>query len=167
MQVKNWVSALTSWPRDTASLMYYALILLVVSIPLSEFGMSVAQFLLLGLWVFEGISKKSAITASGHETGLLSRIGANLICKFRMLLNNPAAMVVISLYFLHIIGTLYSSDINYALKDLRIKLPLLALASTRRSQTLRGRENALHPHVRNAGASGNHCNIAPSRNKKV
>ena len=127
MQVKNWVSALTSWPRDTASLMYYALILLVVSIPLSEFGMSVAQFLLLGLWVFEGISKKSAITASGHETGLLSRIGANLICKFRMLLNNPAAMVVISLYFLHIIGTLYSSDINYALKDLRIKLPLLAL----------------------------------------
>lgn len=127
MQVKNWVTALTSWPRDTSSWMYYVLILLAVSIPLSEFGMSVAQFLLLGLWAFEGISGKSQITASGQVPGLLKRLGNNLLCKFRMLLNNPAALVVVSLYFLHLIGTLHSTNIDYALKDLRIKLPLLAL----------------------------------------
>lgn len=127
MQGKNRVSALTSWPRDNASLMYYVLILLAVSIPLSEFGMSVAQFLLLGLWAFEGASKKAYTTASDQVPGFWRRIGNNLSCKLRMLLNNPAAMVVVSLYFLHLIGTLYSSNIPYALKDLRIKLPLLAL----------------------------------------
>ena len=127
MQVRNWVSALTSWPRDNASLMYYVLILLAVSIPLSEFGMSVAQFLMLGIWAFEGASKKVYTSTSAPIPGFWRRIGSNLSCKFRMLLNNPAAMVVISLYFLHLIGTLYSSNIPYALKDLRIKLPLLAL----------------------------------------
>ena len=127
MQVRNWVSGLTSWPRDNASLMYYMLILLAVSIPLSEFGMSVAQFLLLGLWAFEGISKKEYTSKSAPVPGIWRRLGNNLSCKFRMLLNNPAAMVVVSLYFLHLIGTLYSSNIPYALKDLRIKLPLLAL----------------------------------------
>jgi hypothetical protein len=34
---------------------------------------------------------------------------------------------LISLYFLHVIGLFYTTDFNYALKDLRIKLPLLAL----------------------------------------
>ncbi len=127
MQGRNWVSALTSWPRDNASLMYYALILLAVSIPLSEFGMSVAQFLMLGFWALEGISQKTHTSTSVPIPGVWRRLATNLSCKFRMLLNNPAAMVVISLYFLHIIGTLYSSNIAYALKDLRIKLPLLAL----------------------------------------
>ncbi len=126
MPDKSWVHAITSWPRDTSSLMFYALILLAISIPLSEFGMSISQFLLLGLWIFEGLSQKDK-SSSGQKQGQLKRIITNVGCKFRMLLNNPAALVVISLYFLHIIGTLYSSDLNYALKDLRIKLPLLSI----------------------------------------
>lgn len=127
MPDKSWVHTITSWPRDTSSLMFYALILLAISIPLSEFGMSISQFLLLGLWIFEGLSYNKENAPTVENPGRFKQTVANVVCKFRMLFNNPAALIVVSLYFLHIIGTLYSSDLNYALKDLRIKLPLLSI----------------------------------------
>ncbi len=117
---------------DASSLMFYALVLLAVSIPLSEFGMSISQFFLLGVWLFQGIKNdKARNTGEGENRrasgSFLIRAGKNLGGKFRMLFNNPAAMVVISFYLLHVAGTFYSYDLNYALKDLRIKLPLLSL----------------------------------------
>ena len=117
---------------DASSLMFYTLVLLAISIPLSEFGMSISQFILLGIWIFQGndaympqgFEKKSRL----HRFFITIRNAAlTLPGKFRMLFNNPAAMVVVSLYLLHVAGTLYSSDLDYALKDLRIKLPLLSL----------------------------------------
>ena len=119
------------WWRPSA-MMLYATILLAVSIPLSEFGMSISQFLLLGFWTVEGADfsknhQSSGISIFGRLKTILAGLGNNLAGKFRMLFNNRAAMVVVSLYVLHIIGTLYSADLQYALKDLRIKLPLLSL----------------------------------------
>lgn len=112
---------------DISSLMYYTMILLAVSIPLSEFGMSISQFLLLGLWIFEGAEKRNAGSSNHPQISKVKRVIINLVCKFRMLFNNPAAMVVISFYILHLIGIIYTSDLNYALKDLRIKLPLISI----------------------------------------
>ena len=40
---------------------------------------------------------------------------------------NKLAVTLCSLFILHLIGLLWTSDFNYALKDLRIKLPLLVL----------------------------------------
>jgi hypothetical protein len=107
--------------------MYYAMILLAVSIPLSEFGMSISQFLLLGLWIFEGAEKRNSISSDQKHKSRAWKILINLGCKFRMLYNNPAAMVVVSFYMLHLIGIIYTSDLNYALKDLRIKIPLISI----------------------------------------
>ncbi len=117
---------------DVSSLLYYAMILLAMSIPLSEFGMSISQFLMLAFWVHEGADFGKGDTSAGknlpHRIITYFRvIGANIACKFRRLINNPAALVIIAFYFLHIAGLLYTSDLNYALKDLRIKLPLLSL----------------------------------------
>ncbi len=78
---------------------------MVVSLPTSRFGLSVAQFGLLGIWL----------------------IGGNLKEKFSAFFRSKAAIVLVSLYLLHVAGLIYTSDINYALKDLRIKLPLLFL----------------------------------------
>jgi hypothetical protein len=90
--------------RINHRLIYFvAFILLAISIPLSRFGMSVAQFLLIGNWLLEGDIK-------------------NKIKKF---VNNKAALALASLYLLHIVGLLYTSDFQYAVKDLRIKIPLL------------------------------------------
>jgi len=117
---------------DASSLMFYSMILLAMSIPLSEFGMSIAQFLLLAFWIHEGADFRRSGNPKYHGiinslSVYFNAIGFNLAGKFRMLYNNPAALAVISLYFIHLAGLLYTSDLNYALKDLRIKLPLLSL----------------------------------------
>ncbi|NTW24345.1 MAG: O-antigen ligase family protein [Lentimicrobium sp.] len=117
---------------DVSSLMFYALILLAISIPLSEFGMSISQFILLGLWIHEGAD--FCAHKKPGQNGLLKKLNSyfkairvNVTGKFRMILNNPALLIVISFYLMHVAGLLYTSDLNYALKDLRIKLPLLSL----------------------------------------
>lgn len=117
---------------DATSLLYYAMILLTVSIPLSEFGMSASQFLMLGFWAAEGADYSGSRHLPVQNTTsrivyLLKATAVNLAGKFRMLFNNPAAMVAVSLYLLHAIGLFYSNDVSYALKDLRIKLPLISL----------------------------------------
>ena len=88
-----------------STLFFIALSLMVISLPLSRFGLSVAQFILLGNWLLEGDFKR----------------------KIKQFSNNKPAIVLVSFYLLHIIGLIYTSDLSYAMKDLRVKLPLLAL----------------------------------------
>ena len=54
----------------------------------------------------------------------------NLKSKFKILFENKIAILSISLYFLHIIGLLYTSNFKYAGLDLEIKLPLLIIHLT-------------------------------------
>ncbi len=112
----------------TSLWIFFSLILLAVSMPLSEFGMSVSQFLLLGFWVFEGAD--FSVASQSKNTKLknyLKALSDNLIGKFRMVICNHVLLVFLAIYLLHFIGLFYSSDLNYALKDLRVKLPLLSL----------------------------------------
>jgi len=67
--------------------------------------MTVSQFLMALGWFMEG----------------------NIIQKFRRFLNNKPALVLCSVFVLHLIGLLYTSDFHYGLNDLRIKVPLLVL----------------------------------------
>ncbi len=83
----------------------FFLLLLVASLPYARFGMSFAQFGILGLWFLEGEFRR----------------------KIRDLVRNKAALVLVSFYLIHLLGLLYSSDLEYGLKDIRIKLPLLFL----------------------------------------
>lgn len=78
---------------------------LVVSLPLSNFGMSVGQFVVAAAWFVEG----------------------NYIAKLNRIRKSKPALFVLALYALHIIGLAYTSDLGLGLKDLRIKLPLLLL----------------------------------------
>lgn len=48
--VNYMVSRFRNIRTDISSLVFYTLVLLAVSIPLSEFGMSVSQFLLFLFW---------------------------------------------------------------------------------------------------------------------
>ncbi len=86
-------------------LFYSGLLLLVVSLPLSKFTMSISQFMLIGGWLLDG----------------------NLKGKIKSFLNNKIALVLSSVYLMHVLGLLYTDDFSYAFKDLRIKLPLLLL----------------------------------------
>lgn len=83
----------------------FGLIFLIVSLPLSEFTLSVSQFVLLGNWLFEG----------GHKN------------KFSVLKERKSVLLFISIFMIHLIGMAYSTDYKYGMHDLVIKVPLLVL----------------------------------------
>lgn len=81
------------------------LLLLAVSLPLSIFATSLIQFLLLINWGIEGRYRE----------------------KWRRLIQNRAFWVYLVFYGIHLLGMLWSSDLLYGLRDLKIKLPLLVI----------------------------------------
>ena len=84
---------------------FWSLVLLVMSIPLSEFMMSFSQIILLLNWILEGnFSKKRSI-----------------------LKNRKSLLIFISIFAVHLIGIIYSDNISYWFKDVRNKLPLLII----------------------------------------
>lgn len=83
----------------------FALTLLVIGMPLSKFLMSLSQIILACNWLLEGGLKNKFISFS----------------------KNKAALIVSSLLLMHFLGLFYTSDLNYAFKDIRIKAPLLVL----------------------------------------
>jgi len=95
----------------------FFLSLLAVSLPLSIFLMSVAQFGLIINWVLQGL--------------FFDERKESIWFKFKIFLTNKTALAFTLIFLLHIIGLLYTSlthdTLHYALKDLRIKLPLLLL----------------------------------------
>ncbi len=78
---------------------------LLIALPLSNFFMSVFQFFILGAWI----------------------LGFGFLKKSKIFFSNKYALIIVSLFLLHIIGLIWTSDINYALNDIRIKLPLLMM----------------------------------------
>ncbi len=108
---------------DASSWMFYIMVLLVISLPLSEFGMSISQFLLLGFWIFEGAD--FSLREKGDS--LFKILFKNIAGKFRLLLSNYVLLSFLSIYILLAAGLTYSDDFAYGLKDLRVKLPIFTL----------------------------------------
>ena len=78
---------------------------LAVTVTMSAYIMSLAQFLLMLNWFAEG----------------------NIKQKFKSFFQNKAALASLGIYLLHILGLLYTSNFTFAFADLRIKLPFLGL----------------------------------------
>ena len=97
--------------------------------------MSISEFLLLFLWLWSGFSFRHSakfFKLEGVFKGSLHFLKyffalaySNIVEKFSLFFKNKAAVSFALIYILSIIGTIYSSDYNYALKDLRIKVPLI------------------------------------------
>ena len=84
-------------------LYYFGLLLFAASLPLSKFTISLAQFIIAGNWVLEGNFKN----------------------KFDLIKHNKIALLLMSLYAIHLIGLWNSSNFDYALHDLKTKVPIL------------------------------------------
>ena len=111
------------------------LILIGVFLPTSKFGLSVSQFYLLTLWLLLGLDMRS-INGMFSEKPFLNRITSRIVISFKGIwyniknrfldfIHNKVAVVMVSMYIMHFIALIYTSDFQYAFKDLRIKLPLL------------------------------------------
>ena len=81
------------------------LILLAIGIPLSNILMSVSQIILLVNWLFD----------------------KNIFKKVKVFFCNKSALIFSTIFLLHVIGLFYTSDFNYAFKDIRTKIPILLL----------------------------------------
>lgn len=86
-------------------LVFWVLVLMVIAVPSSRFLMSVSQMSFGLLWILHGHYKE----------------------KWNAFINNKTALVFTSLFLIHVIGVFYSTDLEYALKDLRTKLPILII----------------------------------------
>ncbi|HBX50111.1 MAG: hypothetical protein A2275_01075 [Bacteroidetes bacterium RIFOXYA12_FULL_35_11] len=101
MQLFNFIIKLLTTPP----FYYWGLIALSVGLPLSEFLTSFSQFFIGGYWLLSG----------------------NFSEKWKIFKSRKEIWLIISIWFIHIIGLAWTQDFDYALRDLKIKLPLLLL----------------------------------------
>ena len=125
-------------PQGYTTLYFVSLALLAASLPLSKFTMSVFEFSTLLFWLWHGVDaafvKNYTARSLLNPWKLIRLVGEvmkniyiALIQKFIEFSKNKPAMVIVSLFFLHVIGLIYTTDFEYALKDLRTKLPIFVL----------------------------------------
>ncbi len=86
----------------TKNLFLFGLLLILVGMPLSKFLMSVGQFVLLANWLLEG---------KWNE-------------KWKIIKTSRLLWFMSGFFLLHLMGLIWSSNLDYALHDLKIKLPL-------------------------------------------
>lgn len=125
-----------NWDRDSAY--HLVLFLLMASIPLSKYTTSMFQFALAAIWLWYGVnteylknfSRKDFLKPSAWVLFVIEsfkQIGISFFYKLKSFIRNKPALAFSSLYVLLLVGLLWSTDMHYALKDLRTKLPLLLL----------------------------------------
>ena len=85
------------------------LLMVAVGLTLSPFLMGMSQFWLVLVWVFDGLCTKSI---------------KNKLSRFW---HNKAAVLLAAFYLMHVVGLLWTSDFQYAMRDLRVKLPILVM----------------------------------------
>lgn len=93
--------------RSTIAHYFYmsGLAILIASLPLSKFTMSISQMMLGVAWLLMG----------------------NYRSRIHSFFKNKIALAIASIYLMHLLGLIYTSDFTYAIKDLRVKFPLLII----------------------------------------
>lgn len=87
------------------NLYFLGLIIIAVGLPISSTLMSVGQMVIAGNWILEG----------------------NYKTKLKRFAENKSAWITMLLFVPYLLGIFYTTDINYAINDLRILLPFFIL----------------------------------------
>ena len=106
------------------------LLMVAVGLTLSPFLMGMSQFWMVLVWLVDGIvgnRDENVIPCEGSagEGGICFR--HDFQHKLSRFWHNKAAVFLVAFYLLHVVGLLWTSDFDYALKDLRVKLPILVM----------------------------------------
>jgi len=85
----------------------------------------IIYFFSIGLLII-GLPFSRAMISIGTVAMLIGwLLDPKVIEKFKVFLHSKAALAFSSIFLMHIIGLLYTSDFDYALLDIRTKVPLL------------------------------------------
>ncbi|MCR5037924.1 MAG: O-antigen ligase family protein [Bacteroidales bacterium] len=85
------------------------LMMVAAGLTLSPFLMGMSQFWLVAVFIVDCFSTKS------------------INKKLLRFWNNKPAVLLVAFYLMHVVGLLYTTDFEYAMKDLRVKLPILVM----------------------------------------
>jgi hypothetical protein len=116
---------------------YFGLALMLACLPFSKFMVSIGQWWLTGAWVLGRLDIQKIRNIYRENTRnrfyliivpsffrlLFEGIGRG----FREFFKNRPAMIFASIFLIHLIGLIFTVDFQYALKDLRTKIPLFIL----------------------------------------
>lgn len=91
------------------------LLMVAVGLTLSPFLMGMSQFWLVLVWLVDA----SLPPLKGGQGGFKD--------KFSRFCNNKAAVLFVAFFLMHLVGLLYTTDFQYAMRDLRGKLPILVM----------------------------------------
>jgi hypothetical protein len=110
--------------------------ILIGSLPHSKFMMSISQFLLAGAFILERLNtrklkeflKKPAWHVALYSLPFFLYLMSNSIFSgLKVFFKNKPALIFSSIFLFHLLGLIFTTDFDYALKDLRTKLPLFLL----------------------------------------
>jgi len=116
---------------------FFGLALILAFLPFSKFMISMGQWWLTGAWVLERLDMQKI--QNFYKKNTRTRFYLLIIPYFFMLLfegigkgfreffKNKPAMIFASIFLMHIAGLIITTDFQYALKDLRTKVPLFIL----------------------------------------
>lgn len=96
---------MSSIHRAGEMIFFAGAMLIAFSLPLWNLGMSLGQFVMAGGWLLAG----------------------NLRERLRRAVHQPVFWLLLALFFIHVTGLWNTADMKYAMKDIRVKLPLLLM----------------------------------------
>ena len=116
------------------------LLMVAVGLTLSPFLMGMSQFWLVLVWLADGFTscrhcgldpqsprreETSPGMGDGGSSSAMTDRGFNH--KLSRFWQNTPAVLLVAFYLMHVVGLLWTSDFQYALKDLRVKLPIIVM----------------------------------------
>jgi hypothetical protein len=115
----------------------FGIALMIVFVPHSKILLSIAQFWLTGTFAIDRFNNRSWLEFFRKSPLWKSFIGAvpltiylffsSILKGLRAFFNNKAAIIFSSIMLMHFIGLIYTTDFEYAFKDIRTKAPLFLL----------------------------------------
>lgn len=115
----------------------FGIAVIITMMPFSRYVLSIGEFIVTGAWALERVDQQKFLDFFRRPSGmkkallafpfLLYLFGESIWKGIRELPRSKPAMALMSIYLLHAAGLIFTSDFAYALKDLRIKLPIFIL----------------------------------------
>ena len=133
-----------TWPTTIRPYLNQAyllgLLMVAVGLTLSPFLMGMSQFWLVAVWLIDAIiparhcgpdpqspKSKEMSHHMGDGGSLSAMTDRGFKSKLSRFWQNKAAVLLVAFYLMHVVGLLWTSDFDYAMRDLRVKLPILVM----------------------------------------
>lgn len=126
-----------TWPQFERFWYLLSIGVIIAAMPFSKFLISMGQFMLIGGWIvgrfdYHRWTEKISPLPFRNQILRILPLSLSLLIKgiaggFRDFFRHRAALIFSSILLMHLAGLLFTTDFQYAFKDLRTKLPLLII----------------------------------------